>query len=184
LELSEQIDQLLVATGPGPENDIIRDEALLFGVDCPYIETPEDDVLRRFTVAALAYRPDVIVRITGDCPLIDAGVVDQTIQALDNADFASNVVNRTFPRGLDCEVMQFDTLMKLNRLVKGDQREHVCSYVYNSDRFDVVSVEDDEDNSGLTWCVDDQDDFDSVKKALKWGVLPYKEVLDRWLKTC
>jgi len=172
------IDNIVVATGPGSENEPVRDEAMAYGVDCPYVEAPEEDVLLRYLTIALGYRADVIVRITGDCPLIDAEVVDETIMALGNCDFSTNVMERTYPRGFDCEVMTLDTLLKLHRLVKGEEREHVCSYIYHSDRFAVASVQDDVDHSDLTWCVDTQEDFERVAVLLKHGILPYEEMLE------
>ena len=172
-----------MATGPGQENEVVRDEALRFGVDCPRIDVDEDDVLTRYVMAAQAYSADVIVRITGDCPLIDAGVVDDTISALDDNDFASNVFDRTYPEGLDCEVMYMDTLLKLDRLVKGPEREHVCSYVYTSNRFSVVSVMGDQDYSHLKWCVDTEEDYERVAPMLANGILPYEEMLDKYGRT-
>jgi spore coat polysaccharide biosynthesis protein SpsF len=163
---------------------MIRDEATRLGVFCPYIDVPENDVLARYLEAAKVDDSDVIVRITGDCPLVDAEVVDMTIEALADRDLASNVVTRTFPVGLDVEVMPVDTLERLDRyLSKHDPlREHVCAYAYGSDRFTKVSVTDGVDNSDIRWCVDTYEDFEDVREVLKWGVMPYEEAVERWRK--
>jgi len=141
------------------------------------VKADEDDVLSRYKIIALGYQADIVVRITGDCPLIDAEIVDKTISALGGNDFASNVVERTYPQGLDVEVMPVDTLMRLDRYVQGEEREHVCSTVYHDDRFTIASVTDDEDNGTLRWCVDYEEDLVEVGEMLTWGILPYKELL-------
>ncbi len=184
LERSALLDSIVVATGPGPDNEVIRDEAIRLGYDCPYTMRHEDDVLGRYIDVANLYQGGLVVRITGDCPLIDAEVVDKTIDALGKHDFASNVVRRTYPRGLDVEVMPRSTLQWLDsHLISGNPaREHVCSFLYHTMiAFRIISVFDEENNSDLVWCVDDMKDFDKVAEMLRWGILPYKDVLRRAL---
>jgi len=183
---AELVDDIVVATGPGEENEPIREEAIMCGVDCPYIESDEDDVLGRFIEVAEAYGADVIVRITGDCPLVDPAMVDRVITALGDNDFASNVVNRTFPRGMDVEVMHYDTLLRLRRLATDDySKEHVCVYVYSHDEFSKASVEDDYDNHLLPngeecrWCVDTPEDFERIGEMLADGG-GYEDLLRRF----
>jgi spore coat polysaccharide biosynthesis protein SpsF (cytidylyltransferase family) len=182
LELSELIDSIVVATGPGPENEEIRDETIKWGFDCPYIKREEDNVLGRYVDAARLYQGDIIVRITGDCPLVDPSLVDRVIDASYGKDFASNVVHRTFPRGLDVEVMPFPTLWGLDKILALDHpdREHVCSFIYKQKAsFNIASITDKEDNSDFIWCVDDEEDLERVSEYLRWGILPYQEVLRR-----
>lgn len=171
---AELVDEIVVATGPTPDNEVIREEAIRCGYECPYTDVDEDDVLGRFIQVAGEYGADVVVRITGDCPLIDPFIVDKTIEALGKADFASNVVRRTYPRGLDVEVMPYDTLLRLDRVATPEQREHVCVAVYGDDRFKKVSVEDTQDHfhqpdgSECRWCVDTAEDFDRVSEMLEF----------------
>ena len=184
MERSELIDSIIVATGPGSENEVIRDEAIRWGFDCPYTKRHEDDVLGRFMDAAILYQGDIIVRITGDCPLIDAGIVDRVIDSLGNNDFATNVWDRTFPKGLDTEVIPVTTLYALDSTLSADHpdREHVCSFLYKQNRIlNIASVTDDEDHSDLVWCVDDEEDFERVSGLLKFGILPYDELLEKAL---
>jgi spore coat polysaccharide biosynthesis protein SpsF (cytidylyltransferase family) len=178
LEKSESIDNIVVGT---PDEEIL-DEAERCGVDGWISDRDEDDVLGRYVDIAKAYRADVVVRITGDCPLIDGGVVDRTVAVLGNADFASNVWPRTFPQGLDVEVMPVSTLYRLDRILpKGHtDREHVCVYVYGKPEFSLVSCTDVENNSHLVWCVDTEQDFERVAIILeRYGDLPYREILRR-----
>ena len=181
LTKSALVDDIIVATGPGSENDVIRDDVLRSGFDCPYVRRDEDDVLGRYVDAARLYQGDVIVRVTGDCPLIDADIVDTVIKSLGEKEFSSNAIERTYPRGLDVEVMPMRVLEWLHEKLSWNHpgREHVCSYVYKSDEISKVSVTDTEDNSDLVWCVDDVDDFNRVGEMLSWGILPYSQLLRR-----
>jgi len=178
LEKSELIDNIVVGT---PDEEI-RDEVESEGYECVVSDRDEDDVLGRYVDIATEYGADVIVRITGDCPLIDGGVVDRTIEVLKDADFATNVWPRTFPAGLDTEVMTMETLERLDLLLPAGnpEREHVCVHVYEDEDFSINSLIDDENNSGLVWCVDTPEDFSSVGYILeRWGDLSYKEIIRR-----
>ena len=178
MEQSELIDEIVVGT---PDEEI-RDEVEGLGYEAFLSDRPEDDVLGRYFDIAKEYGADIIVRITGDCPLIDAGVVDKTIQVLGDYDFACNIWPRTFPQGLDTEVFPIETLVHLDELLEEDDpdREHVCVNVYTNPTFTIANYADDEDNSNLIWCVDDWEDFQRVGAILdKWAHLPYKEILRR-----
>ena len=175
-----------MATGPGAENEPIREETLLCGHECPEIESEEDDVLGRFIEVAAMYEADTVVRITGDCPLVDPEMVDRVIESLGKNDFASNVVNRTYPRGMDVEVMPYDTLLRLDRTVEpGYEREHVCVRVYSHPEYLISSVESEYDNHLLEsgeecrWVVDYQEDFDRIGEMLEYGG-NYEELLGRF----
>ena len=178
LEKSELIDGIVVGT----PDEIIRDDVENHGFDCVVSDRDEDDVLGRYLDIAEEYGADTVVRITGDCPLIDAETVDQTISVLGDYDFATNVSPRTYPQGLDVEVMTIETLRRLDEMLEeGDaHREHVCSFLYGSEDFSISSLVDEEDHSDLRWCVDDSDDFTRVSSILRrWGDLPYREILWR-----
>lgn len=109
-----------------PLGDAVKDKIEVF-------YGPEHDVLTRYHMAAEEYKPDYIVRITGDCPLIPSYVISKHIVvALKNKyDYLSNVHEsfRTAPDGLDCEVMSARMLRFLNEAVKSDvHREHVTLF--------------------------------------------------------
>lgn len=178
LEKSEFIDNIVVGT---PDEEI-RDEVVSIGYECVVSDRDENDVLGRYVDIAEEYGADEVVRITGDCPLIDGGVVDRVINVLEDYDFATNVAPRTFPAGLDTEVMPVRTLIRLDRMLPQGHpaREHVCSFVYDNPNFSMVSLVDDKDHSDLIWCVDDEEDFERVAEILsKYGDLPYKEIIRR-----
>lgn len=178
LDRSELIDEIVVGT----PDEIIRDEVAGLGYEAFLSDRPEDDVLGRYVDIAKEYGADTIVRITGDCPLIDAGIVDKTIQILEDYDFACNISPRTFPKGLDTEVFPVETLLRLDKELDEDdpEREHVCVHVYDDPSYSMVNCEDAEDNSDLCWCVDDWEDYQRVGEILaKWSHLPYAEILRR-----
>lgn len=180
LQKCKNLDQIVVATAPGKENRPIMDIASKYGILAPLIDVHEDDVLGRYVAAAKMFSAQVIVRITGDCPLIDPEIVDQTIDALGDADVATNVLPpRTFARGLDTEVVTRKCLKKLDRLCRDARREHVTLYVYNNpDMFRVNSIYDTEDNSSILLCVDYAEDFERVSRILKWNKdASYREIL-------
>ena len=136
----------------------------------PCFRGSEDDVLDRYYRAALERKASVVVRVTSDCPLIEPTIVDLVVHEFMRRQpeiaYASNVVpSRTFPRGLDTEVMQFAAL---ERAWKEDNnlawREHVTPYLSEVEgRFSLHCVTNDEDYSSQRWTVDTPEDFELVR---------------------
>ena len=87
----------------------------------------EHDVLARYWKAAYPHKPDVIMRVTGDCPMIDPEICERVLNLMgDGIDYASNVMPRGWPKGLDCEVFTFDALRRAYQEADDpDDREHV-----------------------------------------------------------
>jgi spore coat polysaccharide biosynthesis protein SpsF len=129
----------------------------------------EDDVLDRFYGAAQAHGPaEIIVRLTGDCPLHDHRVIDQVIEAFERtpgAAFASNVNPPSFPDGLDVEVFTLAALVQTWREAdKPYQRRHVTSYMTeNPTLFKLVNVASNHNYSALRWTLDQAADYDFIK---------------------
>ena len=133
-----------------------------------------DDVLDRVYSAVSADRPSHVVRLTADCPLADWEVIDEIIASCITmeADYASNTLKRTWPDGLDVEVMRLSALEKAWRESRQpSDREHVTPYIYHNPKsFQLVNVErQGQDLSGLRWTVDDPQDLrfvDAVYREL------------------
>ena len=162
-------DDIVVATTANADDDAIVDIANAENVR--WFRGDEHDVLGRYRGAAAEARADVVVRITADCPLIDAEVTDRVIERLVGNpalfDYASNVLRRTYPQGLDAEALYADTLARVDRMARSQPaREHVTWFIYGErpELFAVASVEDAADNSDLRWTVDTQDDFARVQR--------------------
>ncbi len=135
--------ELVVATSALPEDDAIERACEEEGV--PVFRGPADDVLARFvtTVGALPARPDLVLRVCADRPLLGARLVDELLAAYDDAgrpDYLSNNLVPSFPDGLDLELVRTDALVEAARFAAAPyEREHVTPFVYrNPDRFSCV----------------------------------------------
>lgn len=124
---AEGVHSVVVAT-PDKRISDLADARGVFGF---WYRGDPMDVLSRFVRAGEFDNCDVVVRITGDCPLIPSEVISETIEGLGTADICSNVLNRTYPKGFDCEVFHRDVLYRLDRLAMDPvDREHVTLYAY------------------------------------------------------
>jgi spore coat polysaccharide biosynthesis protein SpsF (cytidylyltransferase family) len=163
------VDHVVLAT-----SDLARDDELAGMVaDAGWAvhRGDEQDVLRRFRDAADHARADIVVRITGDCPLADpdviATVVDRVRDPAQPCDLASNALRRTFPKGLDAEALYIDVLHRTDRLARSPEaREHVTWFAYRErpDLFLLASVENDDDAyASVNWSVDEEADLQRVR---------------------
>src|SRR5215813_10564723 len=125
------VSDVIVATSDLPNDERIVEECNRLGVSC--FRGSESDVLDRYYRAAQEFEADVVVRITSDCPVIDPQLVDDAIRVfqLHEADYASNVIPRTYPRGLDTEVFATQAMAWAWLEAREPyQREHVTPYLY------------------------------------------------------
>jgi spore coat polysaccharide biosynthesis protein SpsF len=165
------INQIVVATSINVKDDAI--EQFCKENNVHFYRGKEKDVLDRYYQTAIAYEADVVIRITADCPLIDPTIVDKVIHAyLSNKktfDGASNTINRTYPRGLDTEVISFFALQGTwKKATKDYEREHVTIFMYeHADSFRLYSVENNADLSHLRWTVDENEDLDFAREVFK-----------------
>jgi spore coat polysaccharide biosynthesis protein SpsF len=160
-----RLDGVVVATSDEAADDAVAALAEREGFAC--FRGSLDDVLDRFYRAAAAARPEHVVRLTADCPLIDPSVIDRVAAAhlAGGHDYTSNTLRRTFAHGEDTEVMRFAALERAWReATSAYEREHVTPYLYrHPELFDLGSVEADEDHSQLRWTVDYPEDLAFVR---------------------
>jgi spore coat polysaccharide biosynthesis protein SpsF len=165
LRRAQQISELLVATTDRPADDAIVAECRRCSV--PVSRGDQDDVLDRYYRAAQLDKAEIVVRITADCPLIDPAVSDKTIEAFLEArpDYASNALVRTYPRGLDTEVMSFSALSRAWQEARQPyEREHVTPYIFeHPDKFKLLPVTGAADLSSHRWTVDTAEDLEFVR---------------------
>jgi spore coat polysaccharide biosynthesis protein SpsF len=131
LKKSKKLDDIILATTVEDDDNILVDIARNEGIN--YFRGNKDNVLERYYFAARKYKVDVIVRITSDCPCVDAKILDMVVnQHLEKkADFTSNTLERTFPHGLDIEVINYGVLEKaFYNATEKYEKEHVCPYIY------------------------------------------------------
>jgi len=181
---AQLIDEVLVATTNVPNDDVIVSECRRCGVAVS--RGDQDDVLDRYFRAAELVSADVVVRITADCPMTDPEITDKTIRAFmdEKPDYASNTIVRTYPRGLDVEVMSTEALTRAWREAsKRYEREHVTPYILEHPAgFRVLSVTGDEDYSGHRWTVDTAEDLELVRAVYARlgndGLFSWRAVVD------
>ena len=175
---ANRLADLWLATSVNPENDALVEEARRLGV--PVHRGSEDDVLARFAGAAAQARGDVLVRLTGDCPLHDPAVIDEAVglYAEGGADYVSNALEPTFPDGLDVEVFSREALDRADREATTTvQREHVTPFIHRhhdpdpARPFRVRHFRAPADFSHLRWTVDEPADYDFVCRVFE-ALLP------------
>ena len=167
------LDELVVATTVERADDAVAELCLSRGYPC-YRGHPTD-VLDRYYRAAQEHRADVIVRLTGDCPLIDPGVIDETVRAFLESEPPYDLVanrlaeGRTFPIGLDTEVCSFEALEAAWREAADPyEREHVLPFIYERrERFRVQLLRGGEDFGHLRWTVDAPEDLEVVRRVFE-----------------
>lgn len=127
-----------------------------------------NDVLNRYYQCALLFNADPIIRITADCPLIDAKIIEKILDIYTNHkyDYVTNIMDRSFPEGLDVEIFSFDTLKKANQYAKlKSEREHVTPYIKNNpQKFKLFNMKNELNFSELRWSVDYKKDLKFVRK--------------------
>ena len=166
LRRSQMADAVGIATSTDARDDVIAALAQRLGLTS--FRGDEDDVLARFAGAAAAFQADVVVRVTADCPLIDPELLDRCVARLlddPELDYVSNTLERTYPRGLDVEVLTRDALERAHQeATDPDDREHVTRFVWRQpERFRLGGVADHDDHSALRWTVDTQEDLEVVR---------------------
>tara|TARA_B100002003_G_scaffold217020_1_gene216970 strand:- start:846 stop:1601 length:756 start_codon:yes stop_codon:yes gene_type:complete len=165
IQRCKTLDQIVVATSTEPEDSALVTLCQNMGV--AYYTGSLTNVLDRFYQAAKRYRADHIVRLTGDCPLIDPVIIDGLVNFyLDQGcDYASNSRPPTLPDGLDGEVFSFHVLESAWK--KADDPfhfEHVIPYILSHpEHFTLANYEYKTNYSALRWTVDHPEDFDLVK---------------------
>lgn len=171
LSQANEIDDIVILT-----TDNARDEPIVAFCEnhgIAFYRGSEEDVLDRYLQAALERKPDAIVRITSDCPLIDPEVVDQVVKSYRegaaNYDYVSNTLTATFPRGLDTEVFSYKALQKVDKeALTPEEREHATLYIYrHPEIFRLKNIEHKPDLSLNRWTVDTAEDFALVSLILE-----------------
>lgn len=175
-----RIDRLVVATSTEDSDDAIKDFCVADGITC--FRGSLHDVLARFDAAVKANLPcDHVVRLTADCPLADPWIIDAIVDLHLNAkaDYTSNTVDRTFPDGLDAEIVSRRALAEAAaEATEAYDREHVTPFFYrNPARFRISQYKGNFDASQLRWTVDTPADFQMVEQVYR-RLLPIKESFD------
>ena len=167
LKRAKRVHEIVVAT---PDKDLVE-LAYDSGVRGFHYLEDENNVLARYLKCAHWCDAEVVVRITGDCPLIDPELVDNTIKgfAENRVDISTNVFPRTYARGFDCEVLHVNVLKRIFHLTTDRKyREHVTLFAYEHPELFVFNKECDiSDNHDFNVSIDVKEDLDNVLKIVQ-----------------
>ncbi len=169
LSYSKLIDQIVLATSINDNNKLLSSHIQNLGF--PVYKGSENDVLDRFYQAAKFYEANTVIRITGDCPIIDPKLIDELIDEFykKRVDYLSNTIKPTFPDGLDIEIFKFSALEKaMLEASKPFDREHVTPYIKESKKFKIYNFSNNIDYSWARWTVDEQVDFEVINNIFNY----------------
>lgn len=187
---SSKVDHVVLATSIHPGSDILADHVTELGF--PVSRGSEDDVLSRFFEAAKPYEPNIVVRITGDCPVVSPELIDTAIDAFidKQVDYLALSIgenkDRAYPRGFDVEVTNFKSLSEAaTRATEKYEREHVMPYLYtHEDSYSVFILEPEEEASRPNYrlCVDTEQDLEVIRRLSSFFgnrliEVTYKEII-------
>ena len=188
LSYSKKIDKIVLAIPKGKKDNILSNYAESLGYFV--FRGDEDNVLKRYYDAAVEYKAENILRLTGDCPLIDPIICDKFIEYFlkEKADFAS--LSSRYAEGLDCEALTFNALeTSYKKAKKRAEKEHVTFFIKrNPDLFKVKILDNSIDDSKYRITIDTKEDFEVFKNIIKnlkkssLGYYPFskvKEYLDK-----
>lgn len=143
LTRARSVDELVIATTDQPADAAIAELGARLGVGV--FRGSEEDVLARVLGAARAFDADVVVETTGDCPLHDPAIIDKVVAdfGIGGADFVSNTLPYTTPRGTDVRVFTTDALAEIDRSTDDPaDREHVSLHFWeHPEKYRLRNVE-------------------------------------------
>ena len=168
LSKSTCIDDIILATSEDKSNLPLISHISNLGYK--YEIGSEEDVLDRYLQVAKKHKAEIIVRITGDCPLVDPLIVDQCIKELinSNIDYCTNTFPPTFPDGFDVSVMRINALKKAAKEATDKfDREHVTSYIKKNNNFSKKNIVSTYDWSMLRLTIDNTEDYEVLSLVFK-----------------
>lgn len=169
LSRAQCVDDIVVATSNETSDDKLAE--IVRNAGYVVFRGSLEDVLARFALAARAAAAEVVIRVTGDCPLIDPETVDRllVLRAETQADYASNIDPPTFPDGFDCEVFTFEALEQAFGQARTTfEREHVTPWMRDpANRLKVENLRCNRDLSHLRLTVDYPDDLAAVRRVVR-----------------
>ena len=162
---AQEVENLIVATSTDPSDDELVEYLISKGVAT--FRGSLDDVFSRFYEIIKNESPEIIVRLTADCPLVMPKILDAMLSQfnLGESEYMSNALHPTYPDGLDIEIFSRECFNRLSALsLTPKELEHVTLGINNrNDFFKIENYSDVEDNSKLRWTVDYLEDFEFVK---------------------
>jgi len=180
VEQSKLIDLTVIATSTNQENDVLVSHL----ADYETYRGDEDNVLSRFYEVAQRYQPNLVVRLTADCPFIDPQVIDETIQQTIDAyaDYGSNVNPATYPDGIDVEVFTYEALKTAAQQATTQyDLEHVTPYIRRHAK-NPVNNENGIYYRYIRWTLDTSEDYINLTNMVQLfdnNTFTWKQMLDK-----
>ena len=183
---SDMVDDTIVATSTSSADDVIEDYASKFGAEI--VRGSESNVLARFESAIEAYEPDIVVRVTADCPLLSPEFIDMAIRRIRDygAEYVSAGIDRTFPRGVTCEAFSTESFERIrSNASEPHHREHVTPYYReNPEEFKLFNLTSNavfdepwlQNRTDLRLTLDEPADYQLIETVYR--EVEYDEVLD------
>lgn len=185
IQRANKIDKIILATSVEVCDQPLVALARELNIEC--YRGNIDNVLSRYYHAGLAYQPEHVVRLTGDCPVIDPSIIDLVIEhhVQHKFDYTSNVLDPTYPDGFDVEIMTWQTLKDAyHHASLPSEKEHVTLFIHkHPQRYHLGSYKSDNNYSHLRWTVDEQKDIELITRIYE-NLYPnnanftYQDILD------
>jgi spore coat polysaccharide biosynthesis protein SpsF len=164
--LRADIDALIVVTSVHQSDDVLA--SYLEDLGMPILRGSLDDVHSRYLSVVEKFEPEFFLRLTADCPLVMPNIINQMISAFQSEkyDYYSNTLNRTFPDGLDIEIVDTQAFREFSKNnLSAQEKEHVTIGMVNRrSKFVLGSFEQVQNLSDLRWTVDYPEDLEFVRE--------------------
>ena len=162
------LDEIILATTIDSKNDEMVRYAESLNINV-YREENENDIVSRLVGAAESISADAILKINGDCPIVDVPLLERMLtefNCVEDLDYLSNKIQWSFPKGLSAEIISLSSLQWCHEnLTKENERELVCDWIRNNNRFKIQSYFQDVNLSHHDWMVDTEEDYIFMSKV-------------------
>lgn len=183
LAKSSLINDVVMAISIDPKDDILATHLKTV----PIFRGDLQDVRSRFVSLATKYSPKNIIRITGDCPLVCADLIDQMlrIHEAENSDYTANCNFNAYPKGFDVEIMKSEVLLRDAFLTEDAyDKEHVTPWMYSNGQLKVTNLQflNERKIVNRNFSVDTHEDLEFLnllEQKYKVSTLSFKEIWDK-----
>ena len=168
LKKSRQINKIIVLTSTSQYDKKIVNLCKKKNIE--YFTGSMNNVFLRFKNATKKYRPNKVIRISADSPLMDWRLVDRMInfsKRIVSFDIISNVKKRTFPKGQSIEIINPHIFELPAKILSNEQKEHVTKYFYEKKKYSVINFKLKKNFNSFNLCVDNYEDFLTISKLIK-----------------
>ena len=168
LKQSKKIKSIIVAcTKDKKDNPIVK---ICNDLNIKVFRGSDKNVFSRYYYAAKFYKVKNIIRITSDCPLIDSSILDQFVDKyfLGNYDYLSNILETSYPDGMDIEIFKFKILReRYFKKISELEKEHVTVGFKKTKNYKKYNFKLKKDYSKLRLTIDTKEDLNFIEKLLK-----------------